>query len=209
MKRSFFPALGIIIAVAASVIIMQAGCSTKAETDNKAVPEKKELSHAELVSRGQYLVTIGSCNDCHTPKNFGPMGPELDSTRLFSGHPANSPLPKVDIKALQPGYWVLFAPDLTSAVGPWGISFSANLTPDSTTGIGAWTEETFVKTLRSGKHLGLENGRPIMPPMPWQLVGKMSDEDLKAVYTYLHELPAVSNKVPAPIPPNEVSNMRK
>lgn len=209
MKSRFFPVLGITIALAASITILQVSCVGKAESNTAVPAEKKELSHAELVSRGQYLTMIGSCNDCHSPKNFGPMGPVLDSTRLFSGHPANSPLPKVDIKALQPGYWILFASDLTSAVGPWGISFSANLTPDSTTGIGAWSEETFVKTLRTGKHLGLENGRPIMPPMPWQLIGQMTDEDLKAVYTFLREVPAINNKVPAPIPPNEVSNMRK
>jgi hypothetical protein len=209
MKRSLFPTLGIIVLFITSLAILQVSCISKAESNTPELPEKKEPSHAELVSRGQYLVMIGSCNDCHSPKNFGPAGFTFDSTRLLSGHPAGSPLPKVDIKALQPGYWLLFGPDLTSAVGPWGVTFSANLTPDSATGIGAWSEETFVKALRTGKHLGQENGRPIMPPMPWELVGKMTDEDLKAVYTFLQELPAISNRVPAPIPPNEVSSMRK
>jgi hypothetical protein len=57
--------------------------------------------------------------------------------------------------------------DLTAFVGPWGISYTANLTPDSATGIGAWSEAAFINTIRSGKHLG--NGRDILPPMPWRL----------------------------------------
>jgi hypothetical protein len=47
-----------------------------------------------------------------------------------------------------------------------------------------------------------------MPPMPWQFIGKMTDEDLKAVYTYLRSLPPVSNRVPAPVPPNEVKTRK-
>lgn len=208
MKKRLFPVVGIVTVLTAAVITLSESCITKAETPAEPVA-KKELTHEELRSRGQYLVTVGSCNDCHSPKIFGPAGFDFDSTRLLSGHPAGDPIPKVDLKALQPGYWTLFGPDLTTAVGPWGISFSANLTPDSATGIGAWSEETFIKTLRTGKHLGQENGRPILPPMPWQLIAKMTDEDLKSVYTFLQSLPAVSNRVPAPIPPNEVSKLSK
>ena len=206
MKKKLIPGLGFLGLVAIAVTIFNA--CTSAESANEPIITKKELSHAELVSRGQYLTTIGSCNDCHSPKIFGPHGFKFDSSRLFSGHPANDPIPPVDKKALIPGNWVLFAPDLTKAVGPWGISFAANITPDSATGIGAWSEETFVKTLRTGKHLGLPNGRPILPPMPWELVARMTDEDLKAVYTYLKELPPVSNRVPGPIPPPEVAKMK-
>jgi hypothetical protein len=96
------------------------------------------------------------------------------------------------------------SPDITAFAGPWGISYAANLTSDSATGIGAWTEEQFIKSMRTGKHLGAENGRPILPPMPWPFISKMTDEDLSAVYAYLKSLPPVSNRVPAPTPPNEV-----
>jgi hypothetical protein len=51
----------------------------------------------------------------------------------------------------------------------------------------------------------MENGRPILPPMPWESAGKMTDEDLSAVFAYLNSLPAISNRVPAPVPPNEVA----
>lgn len=70
----------------------------------------------------------------------------------------------------------------TAFAGPWGVSFTANLTPDRNTGLGIWTEEMFIKTLRTGKHWGVS--RDILPPMPWFNYGEMSDEDLKAVFRY-------------------------
>jgi hypothetical protein len=125
----------------------------------------------------------------------------LDSTKLLSGHPSTSKLPPVSATSFQPGQWVSMAPDITAFVGPWGTSYAANLTPDSATGTGTWTEENFKNALRTGKHMGQPNGRPIMPPMPWQFISKMTDEDLSAVFAYLRSLPAVNNRVPAPTPP--------
>ena len=191
--------------LAAIAIETQTSCSSEAEAS--VLPEKKELSKSELIARGQYLSTVSLCNDCHSPKIFNEHGFTLDSTKLFSGHPAGSPLPKIDKSALTPGNWVVFSPDLTAYIGPWGMTFSANLTPDSTTGIGAWSEDVFVKTLRTGKHLGMDGGRPVMPPMPWEMVKNMTDEDLKALYTYFMALPPVKNQVPAPVPPSEVAKM--
>jgi len=183
-------------------------CTNDAPVQQVKESPATELSQAELITRGKYLVTVIGCNHCHTPKKMGPQGPVFDSSLLLSGHHGNSPLPVIDTKALTPGYWVLFASDLTATVGPWGISYAANLTPDSLTGIGLWSEETFVKTLRSGKHLGQEGGRPIMPPMPWESIGALSDDDIKSLYTFLHALPAISNRVPAYTPPNEVSKLK-
>ena len=191
---------------AVCLIVLQISCASNSE-EKPAEPQpgKKELSQSELVTRGQYIVTIGGCNDCHSPKVMGPQGPSLDTTRLLSGHPAADPLPPVDTKALQPGNWMLFGPDLTTAVGPWGISYSANLTPDSATGIGAWDEAIFIKALRTGKHMGQETGRPILPPMPWQSIAMLTDEDMKAMFAFLRTLKPISNRVPNPVPPNEVT----
>ena len=207
MKKKWVPALLIIGSLTVSIALLQVGCASKAESA-APVTEKKELSKAALIERGRYLTTIGGCNDCHSPKKFGPHGPSLDSARLLSGHPADAPLPPAELKALQPGNWLAMAGDATVFIGPWGMSFAANLTSDSATGIGAWSEEVFVKALRTGKHLGQEGGRPIAPPMPWEGIGQMTDEDLKSVYTYLQALPAISNRVSAPIPPNEVIKMK-
>jgi hypothetical protein len=87
-------------------------------------------------------------------------------------------------------------------VGPWGVSFSRNLTPDQSTGIGSWTEEMFIKTIRDGKHQG--EGRALLPPMPWQMYAQMTDDDLKAIFAFLRSLPAIANAVPDPIPPEKL-----
>lgn len=152
-----------------------------------------------MIERGKYLVNLGGCEDCHSPKNFGPNGPTPDPTRTLSGHPADEKLPEVDPKAYTPGNWILMAPDLTAYVGPWGTSYAANLTPDPQTGLGLWKPENFIQALRTGKHMG--SGRAILPPMPWEFFRKVSDDDLKAIFAYLHSLPPIVNAVPAPVPP--------
>ena len=147
---------------------------------------------AARVERGEYLVTIGGCNDCHTPFKLGPNGPEPDMTRMLSGHPQNLPMPPVEPG---PGPWAWSgAITNTAFAGPWGVSYAFNLTPDEHTGIGIWTEDIFMKTIRTGRHWGVS--RPILPPMPWFNYRHMTDEDLRSVYAYLRSIPPVSNKVP-------------
>jgi hypothetical protein len=158
----------------------------------------KGLTKQELIKRGEYLVRYGGCNDCHTPKVLTPNGPVPDNTRLLSGHPSNSKMPAVDLSLIESDKWILFSDDLTLAVGPWGVTFATNLTPDKQTGIGLWTDEIFMNTMRTGKHLGA--GRPILPPMPWLNLAHLEDEDLKAIFSYLQSLKPVKNLVPAPIP---------
>ena len=150
-------------------------------------------SPEEPVKRGEYLVTIGGCHDCHTPWVMGPNGPEPDMTRKLSGHPADIDTSQIPELPEGPWEWV-GAGTNTAYAGPWGVSYARNLTPDENTGIGVWTEEIFVNTIRSGRHWGV--ARPILPPMPWQNYRQMSDDDLKAVYAYLRSLPPVYNPVP-------------
>ncbi len=153
------------------------------------------------IERGKYLVSVGGCNDCHSPKIFTPMGPIPDTTRLLSGHPANSKLPQVPQGVLGPDQWgALVSGDLTAWVGPWGTSFTRNLTPDVATGLGSWTEDIFIKAIRTGKDMG--EGRAILPPMPWPEYRKMTDEDLKAIFAYLMSLKPIENAVPDPIAPS-------
>jgi mono/diheme cytochrome c family protein len=175
------------------------------QSDNVEIkPAKSELSEKELVARGKYLTTIAGCNDCHSPKVMTPQGPGPDTTRLLSGHPQNEKLATV----INTQDWILFNNSLTAFVGPWGVSYAANLTPDET-GIGNWKFEQFLTAIRKGKSKGLEGSRPLLPPMPWQMYRTMTDEDLKAVFTYLKSLPAVSNRVPDPIAPNHLISQSK
>jgi cytochrome c553 len=148
------------------------------------------------VDRGKSLVWAIGCNDCHTPKRIGPRGPELDTVRLLSGHREEPTLPPPP--TLEPGPWgIVTSMELTAWSGPWGVSYGANLTPDENTGLGIWTEEMFIKALRTGRHMGAS--RPILPPMPWEVYGRLPDEDLKAIYAYLRSIPPVKNRVPAPV----------
>src|SRR3954471_11049673 len=144
-----------------------------------------------LVKRGSYLVSIAGCDDCHSPKKFGPQGPEVDMDRRLSGFPANRNFPKFDTNAVRKGL-ITFNEDLTSASGPWGVSFSANLTSDQT-GLGNWTEERFFKAIREGMFKGLDGGRGLLPPMPWQNFKQMTDEDLKAIFAFLKSTKPVKN----------------
>jgi mono/diheme cytochrome c family protein len=154
-------------------------------------------THAAQVARGQYLVGFGTCTDCHTPHKMGPHGPEPDMERFLSGHPEGAQLPPPP--SLPPGPWVAVTVGDTAWSGPWGISYSANLTPDRETGLGIWTEEMLLQAMRTGKHMSA--GRDILPPMPWQGLARLSDEDLKAIYAYLRTIPPVKNHVPEAVPP--------
>lgn len=150
------------------------------------------------VERGHYLVTAMACNDCHTPLKMGANGPEPDMSRMLSGHPQGLAMPPAP--SLPPGPWlVVVAATNTAWAGPWGVSFTANLTPDKETGLGAWTEQEFTTALRSGRHRG--RGRPILPPMPWPAFGTLSDDDLHAIWAYLRSVPPIPNRVPEPVPP--------
>jgi mono/diheme cytochrome c family protein len=150
------------------------------------------------VERGRFMVTLGGCHDCHTPVKMGANGPEPDLSRMLSGHPQELVLPPAP--ELPPGPWVAtVAATMTAWSGPWGTSFTANLTPDDETGLGRWTEQDFVAALKTGRHQG--RGREILPPMPWQNLAQLPEEELGAIYAYLRTIPPVSNRVPAPIPP--------
>jgi mono/diheme cytochrome c family protein len=152
------------------------------------------------VERGRYLVTIMGCSDCHTPFKMGPNGPEPDMTRMLSGHPQGLHMPPAP--KLPPGPWVwVGAGTNTAFAGPWGVSYARNLTPDELTGIGSWSEETFVKAMKTGRHMGVS--RPIQPPMPWQWYAQLTDRDLKAIYVYLRTIPPIRNDAPDWQPPAE------
>jgi hypothetical protein len=179
MRRHHAAVLGLVVTLVA------VGCARRA-------PEPTP------VERGKYLVNVGGCNHCHTAKRLGATGPELDTSMLLAGHPASMSLPPAPV--LPPGPWIAVTDwTMTAWSGPWGISYGANLTPDDETGIGAWDEAMFVNALRKGQHLGA--GRPILPPMPWEDLGHVSDDDLKAIFAYLKSLPPVKNKVPEPVAP--------
>jgi len=170
--------------LALAMILILTGC--------QGAPPPAPAGQSQL-ARGEYLVNVLGCHDCHTPKIMGEKGPVPDMSRRLSGHPEGSNLPAPP--QLPEGPWAVTCTwDLTAWSGPWGITYATNLTPDEDTGMGIWTEEMFLKAIRTGKHMS--EGRPILPPMPIEDFRHLTDEDLEAVFAFLRSLPAVKNAVP-------------
>ncbi len=193
MKKLIYVSFAVLLS-----LLFVLSCTRVKKTEN--VP----LTQEQTIKRGEYLITVMGCNDCHTPKTMGSAGPELIQAKLLSGYPAEQPVPFTTTEAsiVNKGL-AIFIPDLTAAYGPWGVSFAANLTPDPT-GIGNWTIDNFRTALVKGKYKGFEASRTLLPPMPWQNFAIISEEDLGSMFAYLKSIPAISNTVPAPILPEEI-----
>lgn len=186
---------GLAVLAAFGLVFAHAAEAADAPTKSGAAAAK---APAAKVARGKYLVSTAGCHDCHTPWHMGPKGPEPDMSRALSGHPEQLQMPPAP--ALPEGPWlVVTGATNTAFAGPWGVSFTANLTPDADTGLGAWTVRDFTQTIRTGKHMG--RGREILPPMPISVYNNFTDADLESIYAYLRTIPAVKNRVPEPRPP--------
>jgi mono/diheme cytochrome c family protein len=127
----------------------------------------------KLIERGKYLMTLGSCTDCHTPGYF--FG-KPDMTRQLGGSEVGFEIPGL------------------------GVFHGPNLTPDKATGLGSWSEAEIVTAIQTGKR---PDGRMLAPIMPWQAFAKLTKQDAQAIAAYLKSLPPVSNKVPGPFGPQE------
>jgi mono/diheme cytochrome c family protein len=137
-----------------------------------AVPEY-QAGAANDAARGKYLVTIMGCGDCHTPGYF--LGkPDL-------AHPLSGS----DVGFEMPGL---------------GIHWGSNLTPDSETGLGKWSDKEIIRAFRTGVTPG---GRRLVPVMPYGNFAALTDHDARAIVAYLRSLPPVRHAVPGPIKPGE------
>ena len=153
------------------------------------------------VKRGEQLVQLGGCGDCHTPKTFDPKAhmPVPDYTHMLAGHPEGAPEPEAAPGAHD---MAVIGPTFTSFKVGFGTVYARNLTPDKDTGLGNWTADQFVQTMRTGHRQG--SGRALLPPMPWQNLAPASEADLRAIFAYLQSIPAVANHVPDPKVPAEM-----
>jgi mono/diheme cytochrome c family protein len=190
-----FPSIVFGAAILLTALLATASLRAAGGGREQLVPPKAPAGLTAQQLRGKYLVDIMGCHDCHTPMKIGPKGPEPDTARALSGHPADAPMPpNADVP---PGYLAMIGMSFTSFKGPWGTSFTRNLTPDKETGLGDWTVDEFIATMKTGRERG--KGRPVLPPMPVQNLRHLSDADIRAVFTYLQSLPPVKNQVPQPI----------
>jgi hypothetical protein len=190
------------MAVTAALVLATSGLAAAAK--DKPAKGKDAKAKEDPVARGAYIVMHSGCNECHTPWVFNKdLGmPVPDMSRMLSGHPAQGGIesatkinPKTDLG--------LISADFTAFTMPFGTVYSANLTPDKETGLGNWSEEMFVKAIKTGMHMGAE-GRVILPPMPWPEVRNLTDDDLKAVFAFLRSIPPIHNPVADPKVPKPV-----
>jgi mono/diheme cytochrome c family protein len=131
------------------------------------------LAQSAQVKRGKYLVTLGGCNDCHTPGYF--FG-KPDMARFLAGSEVGFEIPGL------------------------GVFHGPNLTPDQETGLGKWSREEIVTAITKGKR---PDGRELAPIMPWHAFANLTRDDSRAIAAFLKSLPAVNNKVPGPFGPSE------
>lgn len=190
-----------ILVLAAIFSLCLHSCTQPNQSESGDDP-KEDTNIEDVIARGRYLVDIMGCNDCHSPKRMGPNGPEVITELMLSGYPSDRPVVKFSDPLIAQGF-AMFNPDLTAAIGPWGVSFAGNLTPDET-GIGNWTEAQFKKALTQGKFKGLDDTRMLLPPMPWPNYISMKDEDVHAIFSYLKSIDPVENVVPAPLSPDDM-----
>jgi len=167
-------------------------------SDSASANNNMYAGYASQTEWGKHIATVTGCGDCHTPKKMTDRGPVDDSSLMFSGHPAQMPGPSLMPDQLAKG--LAATNDLTAWIGPWGNSYAANITSDST-GIGSWSEEQFITCIRQGLYKGIAGSRPIMPPMPISSFRNMTDNELKALFSYLKTVKAVNNVVPEYRPP--------
>jgi len=78
-------------------------------------------------------------------------------------------------------------------VSPFGTFYPPNITPDPKTGIGGWTEADFIKAMREGIS---PEGEPFYPAFPFTSYTRMTDEDLKALKSYLDTMEPVEATTP-------------
>lgn len=193
---------GIILSGLCSLFLYSCNSNNENTAGQTASP-----TQAQMVEQGKYLVEANDCIHCHTPMKMTVNGPVPDTTLYLSGVSQNAVTPiefdTTEMSLIKSGGLINF-PDGAFA-GAWGISFPANLTPDSTTGLGGWTSDIFIRTIRNGKYQGVQAGRDLMPPMPWPAYSKLTDEDLEAIFAYLQTIPAVHNRVPSYVPFNQLT----
>lgn len=134
--------------------------------NTSAIADPGERAVAE---RGHYLVTIGSCGNCHSTP--GPQGPQLKEMYLAGG-----------FKMARKGN---------------GTFVSMNLTPDKETGIGKWTDEDIKRVLRNG--LAPDGRPIPGHLMPWPAFSNWTEEDRHAVVAYLRRTAPIAHSIPAPV----------
>ena len=139
----------------------------------------------DTLQQGKYIATIAGCTECHTPLKAEYQDPTKYTLEQLQTISFNAIAALDETKLLSGGR----AFDL----GPAGILFTRNLTPDKETGLGDWTDEQIKIAVKTGVS---HDGKVLFPVMPYHVYNGMADADMEAVVAYLRSVNAVSNQVP-------------
>ena len=147
--------------------------------------QASDYSQDDVVSHGKYIATLAGCTSCHTP-----LKPEFQNPQELSLEQIRT-LAFDDLQASDETR--LLAGGRGFDLGPAGIVFSRNITPDEETGIGTWTDDQIKVAMKTGID---HEGQLLFPVMPYHVYNGMADEDVDAVIAYIHTVQPVKNEIP-------------
>jgi mono/diheme cytochrome c family protein len=187
---------GIGLAVACILLFSFIYISCNGDKDTKKEARKESAGSTKgNAENGEYLVTIAGCLDCHSQRQFEFFsGPIRKGTEGMGG--------------------ALF--DNKLMVMP-GAVYARNITSDTATGIGNWTDAEVIRAVTQGIS---RNGDSLFPLMPYDHFSKLEKQDLLDIIAFIRTLPPIENKVPArqlmgpisafyALPPNTLEQNKK
>lgn len=165
-KSSFF----VVMLPCIAIVIYFISC-----TNNSSAPQAsaKDDSLQMVIARGEYLANhVAACMHCHSMRDFTKFsGPAIPGTEGGGGNK--------------------FDHSMLDAIP--GTFYSKNITPDTETGIGTWTDDEVLRAITQGIR---KNGDTLFPIMPYANYNHMAKDDLLSIIAYIRTLKPIKNKVP-------------
>jgi len=181
MKR--LRTVSIILAIAVLALTWVAAIAQDEATEE---PEMEMTEEEALIAHGEYIAYISGCISCHTP----PQEEYRDLTALTLDQAITMSIAAEDTLDIENA---AYSGGRIFDLGPAGIIFTANITPDEETGIGSWTDEEIETAIRIGVN---PDGRRLFPLMPYRNYFNMAEDDMQALIAFLRSLEPVENEVP-------------
>ncbi len=167
--------VGLLVVLLAIAITFTIGWRPFIGPKKRAVTNRQFERTPERLTRGKYLVQgLLDCESCHSPKDWTQHGGPVPEGKELTGQAVTD------------------APEFP---GKMNIP---NITPDTETGIGKWTDDQIARAIREGIR---DDGTTLFPMMPYDAFKTLSDDDLAAVVVYLRSVPPVKN----PLPPMQIN----
>jgi len=157
-----------------STIILFTACNSNSSKPLASTSQDmvKQDSLNKVIARGKYLALhVTACFHCHSHRDFTKYaGPEIPGTEGGGGEKFDS----------------------IELAGMPGTVYAANITPDSSTGIGTWTDKEILRAMTQGIN---KNGDTLFPIMPYYSFNRLAKNDLLSIIAYVRTLKPIKNQV--------------